>query len=174
MHPIIFGLKRAHLSATNFLRRKLRRAFGLTQARFDVLYLILRGYDRQRDVRRILALASSTISEMFETLERLGLILRSRCGRDRRARLAALTEEGKKVSIACTDAWIYRRAGVRMMRNIFNWERDSSRALRQMDDFGGHLLGVESWFAPFVSENPYPAFQPAELVTLIPRTGTTR
>ena len=71
MHPIVHGIKRAFLSSTTFLRRKLRRAFGLTQARFDVLYLVYKGHLDQLEIRQKLGLTSSTISEMLQTLEKL-------------------------------------------------------------------------------------------------------
>jgi DNA-binding MarR family transcriptional regulator len=162
MHPLVFGLKRAHLSTTNFLRRKLRRAFKLTPARFDVLYLVHRADDfiRQSHIRRVLALASSTMTEMLQTLERLGLLVRSRCSIDRRQRWVQLTKLGRQRTAACVEQWITRKAGLRMMRHVFSWKNHPDRAFRAMDDFEGCLAITERWFTPFVGRNPYPGYHP--------------
>jgi len=162
MHPIVYGIKRAFLSSTTFLRRKLRRAFGLTQARFDVLYLVHQGHRDQLEIRRMLGLTSSTISEMLQTLEKLLLVTRKVKDTDRRARVVELTTEGRRRTGACIEAWLPNRAGLRMMRNVFNWKRDRDRAFHRMDDFETQLREIEEWFIhPVASERLlYPGFHP--------------
>jgi len=162
MHPIVYGIKRAFLSSTTFLRRKLRRAFGLTQARFDVLYLVHKGHEDQLEIRRKLGLTSSTISEMLQTLEKLLLVTRKTKDTDRRARVVHLTAEGKRRTVACIEAWLTHRAGLRMVRNAFDWNKDPDHAFRQMDDFESRLLMLEEWFiTPVASARLlYPGFHP--------------
>ena len=161
MHPVVFGIKRAFLTSTTFLRRKLRRAFNLTQARFDVLYLVHKGHCTQLEIRRLLGLTSSTISEMLQTLERLLLVTRTTSSTDRRANIVHLTDEGRRRTLACIELWITSRAGLRMVRAIFNYKRDPDLAFRQFDDFDSYLFMTEGWFTP-VAQNRglYPAFHP--------------
>lgn len=160
MHPITFGLKRAFLTSTTFLRRQLRRHFKLTPARFDVLYLVYKGNHSQFEIRRMLGLTSSTISEMFQTLERLGLVWRKRQDTDRRARLAYLTDEGKRRTAACTEQWITYRASLRMIRNMFGWKEDPATAFRMIDDFESYLTIAEAWFTPSFCYSIYPGWHP--------------
>jgi hypothetical protein len=46
-----------------------------------------------------------------------------------------------------------------MVRNIFDWKRDST-AFERIDAFETELTIVESWFAAKTSLCPYPAFHP--------------
>ena len=46
MHPITFGLKRAHLQAVAFGRKAVKKVKGMTPARFDLLYALRRQYMR--------------------------------------------------------------------------------------------------------------------------------
>jgi len=160
MHRITFGIKRAFLTSTTFLRRSLRRHFGLTQARFDILYLVRKGYEDQLQVRRELGITSSTISEMLRTLELLGLVWRSPKPTDRRARVIHFTPEGRKKTDAVIEQWLKRRAGYRMIRDIFQWNRDPDEAFHVIDIFGHYLSVTERWFAPTMAHNPYPDFHP--------------
>jgi len=161
MHPVVFGIKRAFLTSTTFLRRKLRRAFNLTQARFDVLYLVHKGHLAQLEIRRLLGLTSSTISEMLQTLERLLLVTRTTSSTDRRANVVRLTEEGRRRTLACIELWITSRAGLRMVRAAFRYNQAPDRAFRQIDDFDGYLQMTEAWFTPVAGDRGlYPAFHP--------------
>jgi DNA-binding MarR family transcriptional regulator len=147
MHPVVFGIKRAYLTSTNFLRRQLRRHFGLTQARFDILYLVHEGHEAQMEVRRLLGVTSSTISEALQTLERLGLVTRHPHHTDGRARRIALTAEGRKRTAACIEQWVTHRAGLRMVRNIFDWKSDPAEAFHRIEDCVGYLCWIQRWFS---------------------------
>jgi DNA-binding MarR family transcriptional regulator len=160
MHSVIFRIKRAFLSSTTFLRRTLRAHYGLTQARFDILYLVRNGIIRQCDVRRHLAIASTTLSEMLQTLEKLGLIFRVRDSGDRRTRIIHFTPVGLARTDAVIEQWIGRRAGLRMVRDIFQWKKDPAEAFFQIDNLEGNLGFVEQWFTPHRGINPYPDFHP--------------
>jgi DNA-binding MarR family transcriptional regulator len=98
MDPRIFAGKRVHLQFVAFGRRMLG-AFGLTPARFDMLYVIEKNDDGcllQRDLPDILGLARSTVSKMLALLESLGLVARTRENMPGRLKLIMLTEEGRR------------------------------------------------------------------------------
>jgi DNA-binding MarR family transcriptional regulator len=161
MHPYIFGIKRAFLSSTTFLRRSLRRHYGLTQARFDILYLVKKGYFHQLAIRRALGLTSSTISEMMRTLERLGLLWRRPNPDDRRGRLVYLTLDGDRRTTACIEQWIKHKAGLRMVRRIFGWKHHPDYAFECLETTKGMLFHTEGWFTPNVANACiYPEWHP--------------
>jgi DNA-binding MarR family transcriptional regulator len=99
MHAIFFGLKRA-FHRTLAVARPMLRPFGLTPARFDMLYAI-HGihlpdchFATQRSLRDRLGVSAPTISRMLKSLEELGLVTRRRCEGDTRQRMVSLTEKG--------------------------------------------------------------------------------
>ena len=98
MHSLSFALKRAHLR-TVAMTRALALPFGLTPARFDLLYIVHRTMRRkgvgQGDLRRTLGLAGATISKMLKRLETLGLVRRAPSTSDRRVKLVYTTREGR-------------------------------------------------------------------------------
>jgi len=97
MHAIFFGMKRAYQRSLAIARPLVAR-FGLTSARFDMLYVIEdhQGRVLQSHLRRILGVTAPTVSKMLRSLELLGLITRRPCPLDRRQRLVELTREGLK------------------------------------------------------------------------------
>jgi len=123
---------------------------------------VYQGHHDQLEIRRKLGLTSSTVSEMLQTLERLLLVTRATKDTDRRARVVYLTTEGKRRTGACIEAWLPNRAGLRMVRNIFRWNKDPDSAFHRMDDFEGQLLAIEEWFvSPVATERLlYPGFHP--------------
>jgi len=160
MHSVVFGIKRAFLSSTTFLRRTLRAHYGLTQARVDILYLAHIGVTRQSDVCKHLALSRATISETLQILEKLGFVWRRVDSFDRRQRIIEFTEKGLERIKDVVEDWVLHRAGLRMVRNIFEWKRDPDLAFRDIDVFEGRVLQIERWFAPTMAQNPYPDFDP--------------
>jgi len=110
MHAILFGLKRAWHGSLRTTRHALA-AFGLTAARFDLLYAAhTRGPvypPTQRELRHTLGVNRTTVSRMLGSLEALGLIAREHALADRRTRLVRLTDRGRST---------IRRAIARLMR----------------------------------------------------------
>jgi len=110
MHAILFGLKRAWHGSLRTTRHALA-AFGLTAARFDLLYAAhARGplYPiTQRQLRHTLGVNRTTVSRMLGSLEALGLVARERDFGDRRTRVVHLTDRGRST---------IRRAIARLMR----------------------------------------------------------
>ena len=109
MDRLFFVVKRAHHATLKFARPILAD-FGLTPARFDLLYALTeRGIDNtQIAIRRALGVARSTISEMLSALERIGLVERTRDGNDRRTWRITLTPAGRAALDAVVDATMHR------------------------------------------------------------------
>lgn len=106
MHSILFEAKRAFQSSVYRLALPMLRPFGLTPARFDLLYALLGTPDpyeqrrlgivatRQSDLRRVLGVSRTTVSRLVVALEHLGLVRRWRELRDTRQMRLELTKEG--------------------------------------------------------------------------------
>ncbi len=102
MHSLSFQLKRAHHRVVAFGQSVLRR-FGLTPARFDLLFIVYvrwtfqkRVYDApaQTDLCRVLGVTAATVSRMVRSLEELGIVTRFKSPVDRRTKQVSLTKEG--------------------------------------------------------------------------------
>jgi DNA-binding MarR family transcriptional regulator len=99
MHHIFFSLKRTHHRALAYSRR-LSVPYGLTPARFDMMYAIDRHRDSllwQSHLRRLLGVTAATISRMVRSLEELGYITRDRNAFDRRQIDIRITKLGSSV-----------------------------------------------------------------------------
>lgn len=105
MNAFSFSLKRAFHSSLR-LTRSLIAAFGLTAARFDMLFAIRRPCEEpncrfmccgvmQRDLVRTLGVSAPTVSRMLRSLEKLGLVVRERLARDTRQLRVFLTSAGR-------------------------------------------------------------------------------
>jgi DNA-binding MarR family transcriptional regulator len=113
MNAIFFGLKKAFHGTLRVARPMLHR-LGLTAARFDMLYA-LRGHDwksrsvmHQARLGRVLGVSRPTVSRMLRSLEQLGLVLRTRSGRDRRQLEVRLTPEGRALIRKAHSALVRR------------------------------------------------------------------
>jgi DNA-binding MarR family transcriptional regulator len=97
MNETFFSLKRAHLARLRLTRRSLAR-MGLTAARFDLLYVVLREGKMalQRNVRTALGVSAATVSRMLGSLEDRGLLRREPLEEDLRHRCIELTREGRR------------------------------------------------------------------------------
>ncbi|HEX3343928.1 MAG TPA: MarR family winged helix-turn-helix transcriptional regulator [Polyangiaceae bacterium] len=102
MNHIAFSTKRAF---HGFLRvsRKLLASFGLTAARFDMLYALLSSGRPntesktllQSDLRRMLGVTAGVVSRMLHALEELEWVQRKVYEFDRRQRVVWLTKLGE-------------------------------------------------------------------------------
>jgi DNA-binding MarR family transcriptional regulator len=119
MNHFMFALKRAHQVSLR-LGQQLVAPFGLTPARFDLMYQLMEGRGRHRpivprriaqsDLRKRLGVTAATTSRMLRSLEDLGLVLRTRPDRweDRRQRLVELTERGYRAMCAAVHETMTR------------------------------------------------------------------
>jgi DNA-binding MarR family transcriptional regulator len=104
MNAHFFGTKRAFHGILRVMRKPLA-SFGLTAARYDMLYAVYGGVPPkdllggaltyQRELPRKLGIHKSVVSRMLRSLERIGLVARSRPYTDLRKRVVELTKAGK-------------------------------------------------------------------------------
>ncbi len=104
MNAITFGTKRAFHGFVRRTRKQLL-GLGLTAARFDLLWVVLRSKPgeccspgvRQSQIRRALGVTAPVVTRMLRALEGLGLVRRWREQHwDRRQIRVALTEAGER------------------------------------------------------------------------------
>ncbi|HEY6460819.1 MAG TPA: MarR family transcriptional regulator, partial [Polyangiaceae bacterium] len=124
MHTIPFNAKRTFLTF-HAQTRRLHASFGLTPARFDLLYAMGRPsrysmsrqtYALQSDIRKRLGVSASVVSRMLRALERQGLVTRSRpegWRQDGRQRVVELTAHGAEVMDAAC------RVVLRSVRRVY-------------------------------------------------------
>ena len=102
MNAITFGCKRAFHAFLKVTRDPLEDlAEGLTAARFDMMYVILKsggGFEGgclwQSRLRKILGVCGPVVSRMLRSLEAIGWVKRKRSEDDRRQVEVSLTEAG--------------------------------------------------------------------------------
>jgi DNA-binding MarR family transcriptional regulator len=149
MNQIIFRTKRAH---HGFLRvtRKPLAYFGLTAARFDLLYALHnRLYDvecrcvptLQSELRRDLGVTPPVVSRMLGSLEKLGLVTRSRPERrDRRQRYVSFTKVGLERIRAALK--ILLKGATRLVHEVISlgMHRDPGKCFEHMGMLESYLL----------------------------------
>jgi DNA-binding MarR family transcriptional regulator len=107
MNVVFFSLKRAYHGTLRVFRRALA-SLGLTAARFDLLYIVLKeGGLLQRELQRALGVAAPTVSRMLASLEELGLVTREVAEDDGRQRYVELTKEGRRSVIRAARLLIH-------------------------------------------------------------------
>lgn len=114
MDGTVFGMKRAHLVVQHRLVKKMLRRTGLTPARFDMLFVLFEQWwgIEQKQLRKCLGVARSTVSRMLGALDGLGLVSRG-MKRNGSSRYVTITELGKSV----LKRAMMRRALVRQALN---------------------------------------------------------
>jgi DNA-binding MarR family transcriptional regulator len=166
MHQILFNLKRAFRNSVTFSTRRFLGEVGLTPSRFDILYLLWGTARSQVELRRILGIASSTLSEILQRLEARGWIRRSRALHDGRTFLVELTKWGRARGAPVLKQLITHKIALRVVREIFGWRQrrwnGRERAWDAMDRLEGALQSVERWFGPRVARLYYPSYHPEE------------
>jgi DNA-binding MarR family transcriptional regulator len=103
MNAHFFGTKRAFHGILRITRKPLA-SFGLTAARYDMLYAIFGAVPKpdnfgcqtsQSELARKLGVHKSVISRMLRSLQQLGLVARRRFDGDRRRYWVELTDKGR-------------------------------------------------------------------------------
>ena len=98
VHDVTWNLRSMALAALK-LRRGLFERWGLTPARFDMLFAIRcqrQGWYPQRNLRELLGVGASTISRMIDSLVEIGFLRRRRVEGDARRRELSITKHGKR------------------------------------------------------------------------------
>jgi DNA-binding MarR family transcriptional regulator len=119
MHALFFGTKRAFHATLRILRKPMK-TFGLTPARFDLLYLMSDvNYANQSELRKYLGVTTPTVSRMVTALQALGFVHAERSPYDRRQRLVRITKLGLERIRAAIECFIERRLGLRILDRAF-------------------------------------------------------
>ncbi len=142
MHAIFFNLKRAFHSSLRF-PQKVTRRYGLTPARFDIMYLIDQayGYVSQRSLRETLGVSRTTVSRMLRSLEEIGMI-RRRCAGDRRTREVYLSDVGRsRFRRAARELWGSGLADL-VVESLSSWSREPGAIFRNMCTLESHLRWI--------------------------------
>lgn len=151
MHAIFFGAKRAFHGALRVTRRPLL-SFGLTAARFDLMYALLQHDSidrscgvkmRQSALRRTLGVTASVVTRMLQSLEAMGLVTRRVPeGGDRRQRELSLTEQGRTCIRGACQALL--RAARRLVDGAicFGTQRASSQRLLHVGTLESYLSAM--------------------------------
>jgi DNA-binding MarR family transcriptional regulator len=150
MHAIFFGTKRAFHATLRIVRKPLK-AYGLTSARFDLLW-ILEGASGERalqsTLRKMLGVTAPTVSRMVKSLEALGLVRTERARIDRRQRYVELTKAGLERIRAAAECFVRGRIGKRILRRTFGtgWTggRRTDEAFRQTSELEDMLRCVRA------------------------------
>ncbi len=149
MNAHFFGTKRAFHAILRITRKPLA-SFGLTAARYDMLYAIYGGVPKpesessyylteQGELRRKLGVHKSVVSRMVRSLEEIGLVARRRGYRDRRRRWVELTKAG--IARLRDAARCLARASRRLlcMAICFGRWKDREARFRHMSDYESYL-----------------------------------
>jgi DNA-binding MarR family transcriptional regulator len=159
MNAHFFGTKRAFHGILRITRKQLA-SFGLTAARYDMLYAIFGSVpepDRhgcltsQSELPRKLGVHKSVVSRMLRSLEKLGLVRRTRFGRDGRRFWVNLTDAGRarlREAARCL-ARAYRR--LLCMAICFGRHKDAHERFRHMSAYESYLNVIRTRFGDAAS-----------------------
>jgi DNA-binding MarR family transcriptional regulator len=147
MNAHFFATKRAFHAILRITRKPLA-SFGLTAARYDMLYAICGGdlgpdepdsIVEQSELPGELGVHKSVVSRMLRSLEQIGLVSRRRCEGDRRQVWVELTEAG--LARLRDAAQCLARASVRLlcMAICFGRWRDPHERFRHMSAYESYL-----------------------------------
>jgi DNA-binding MarR family transcriptional regulator len=147
MNAHFFKTKRAFHSILRITRKPLA-SFGLTAARYDMLYAIAWGVPgedweadsiEQSELSGMLGVHKSVVSRMLRSLEQLGLVSRDRCAGDRRCVWVELTNAG--AARLRDAAQCLARASRRLlcMQICFGRWKERDARFRHMSDFESYL-----------------------------------
>jgi DNA-binding MarR family transcriptional regulator len=147
MNAHFFGTKRAFHAILRIMRKPLA-SFGLTAARYDMLYVISggdlgpEGPDRlteQSELSDELGVHKSVVSRMLRSLEKLGLVSRERCEGDRRRFWVELTEAGLARLRDATQCLARASRRLLWMAICFGRWRDRDERFRHMEAYESYF-----------------------------------
>lgn len=95
-HPTL-DLKRTYLALRRALEHTVK-PFGFTGGQFDVLQMLMHAPELEhRELQKRLAVASPTLTNVIDVLERNGHVVRRPSDHDARAKTIAITDTAKQV-----------------------------------------------------------------------------
>jgi DNA-binding MarR family transcriptional regulator len=154
MNAHFFGTKRAFHAILRVVRKPLA-SFGLTAARYDMLYAIVGGIPKdgrsgcitwQNDLPRELGVHKSVVSRMLRSLERIGLVARRRSSGDRRKRVVALTDAGLERLRDATRCLVRASKRVLCMAICFGGWKDPDNRFRHLSAYESYLTAIRADF----------------------------
>jgi DNA-binding MarR family transcriptional regulator len=156
MNDHFFGTKRAFHAILRITRKPLA-SFGLTAARYDMLYAMVGGVPRpgpfasgsltfQQEVARKLGVHKSVASRMLRSLEQMGLVTRRRGYTDRRKRHVELTEAGRERLREAARCLARASRRLLCMAICFGKDRDPDQRFRHMCAYDSYLYVIRRDF----------------------------
>jgi DNA-binding MarR family transcriptional regulator len=144
MHAIFFGTKRAFHGILRVTRKRFA-SFGLTAARFDLLWALIGHGNRcwpvtQSKLRRELGISASTVCRMLQSLEALDLVRREVDPADLRQRLVELTNKGFTCMRAARKVLL--RVAKRLVNRAFTFGEDFEGCLAHTDTLESYLTAM--------------------------------
>jgi DNA-binding MarR family transcriptional regulator len=141
MHHIFFATKRVHHRSLAKMR-PLAGVFGLTPARFDMLYAIApHAYGiSQVDLCRVLGVTGATVSRMARSLQDLGFIVRARCTSDKRKLRSRLSEIGRRIFEAARRIIIEEDVIEPIVRRAFAVKWSTQESFAELLSFDAFLF----------------------------------
>ena len=127
-----FNLIRAANLLVQRLEAEVHRPAGWTMAGFRVMFCVWVGDNLEpRDIARLSGLSRAAVSSVLNTLERDGLIARTRESTDRRLVTVRLSADGETRLVAA-----YKK------QNLLEQEFFAGLPAGSIEDFGGVLAGL--------------------------------
>lgn len=154
MNFLTFALKRAYWANFKAFRNAFAY-FGVTAARFDVMYAIGNGLYSQADVARALGVCRSTVCRLVKKLEKLGLVTRTRPKRDGRCFGVALHHDGVDVVCDFQDMLFRKRILLKTHGDAFKYF--PQKAYDLIENVAGNLGALALNFGDH-AELPFPSY----------------
>ena len=108
MNFVTFAIKRAYWSNLKAFRGAFKY-FGLTAARWEILYAIGNGYFTQAEVARTLGVCRSTVCRLVHKLEKLGFVMRADQKKDGRCFRVYLLDDAVETVLDFEDTFLRKR-----------------------------------------------------------------
>ena len=157
MNFVSFAIRRAYWSDLKAFRGAFRY-FGLTAARFHVLFAIGYGNHTQADVARQLGVCRSTVCRLVQKLEKLGLVIRDDRKKDGRCFALGLLCAGVDAVLDFEDTMLRKRILLRTHGDAFGYQR-KERRYDTLESIGGNVLAVARDLGD-QAFLPYPTYYP--------------
>jgi DNA-binding MarR family transcriptional regulator len=154
MNAHFFGTKRAFHGILRIMRKPLG-SFGLTAARYDMLYAIFGDVPKphhdgcltlQSELPRQLGVHKSVVSRMLRSLEQIGLVARGRSFADRRKLRVWLTEAGRERLHDAARCLARASRRLLCMAICFGRYRDAYERFRHMSTYDSYLRALRRLF----------------------------
>ena len=156
MNFVSFAIRRAYWSDLKAFRGAFRY-FGLTAARFHVLFAIGYGNHTQADVARQLGVCRSTVCRLVQKLEKLGFLVRDNKKKDGRCFSVGLLCAGVDAVLDFEDTLLRKRILLKTHGDAFRHRRKHTYDV--LESIRGNATALAYDFGDDASL-PYPTYEP--------------